>query len=328
MTCSQQYPLFSVVCVTYNQSLYIKDTINSLLLQDYPNVEIIISDDCSTDDTYYIIKELVNNYSGNKKIIENRNETNLGANLNYIKAINIASGEYIISADGDDVSYPNRVSVIYEKLESLVSKPPLLISNALIFREGLIAEKTLISKDEREKLYTFESVIKFEVPMAGCTMAFKRCIFDDFQPIPDDVIAGDVVMYRRACLKGGIYYIPDVLVKYRQNSGGVSQLCGRFQSKFISHHLRWIGDRLTRFDLLLSDVEREKPELLDFTKASIENQKKHEILDRKILSAGLVSSTHSLISAIYLNRWKWSIFREDIRLYLIRWVPSLLGYNK
>ena len=56
------YPLVSIVVVTYNQSKYIIECIESILLQDYPNKEIIVVDDCSTDNTKEILSEYIIKY--------------------------------------------------------------------------------------------------------------------------------------------------------------------------------------------------------------------------------------------------------------------------
>ena len=71
-------PPFSFLMITYNQEQYIADALNSALAQDYPNLEIIVSDDCSSDQTFAIATDIASNYRGPHKITLNRNEPNLG----------------------------------------------------------------------------------------------------------------------------------------------------------------------------------------------------------------------------------------------------------
>jgi glycosyltransferase involved in cell wall biosynthesis len=71
-------PLVSVIAVSYNHGKYMKEAINSLLNQDYSPLEIIISDDHSTDDTFEIAKGVIGKYSGPHHIILNQNSQNLG----------------------------------------------------------------------------------------------------------------------------------------------------------------------------------------------------------------------------------------------------------
>ena len=65
-------PLVTFAILAYNQVGFIEVAVNAALAQDYPNLEIIISDDCSEDDTYKIIQNIVKNYAGPHKLIINK----------------------------------------------------------------------------------------------------------------------------------------------------------------------------------------------------------------------------------------------------------------
>lgn len=93
-------PFFSVITVTYNSSQFIRDAIESVLASTYTDFELIIGDDCSTDNTW----EIINEYN-DPRIIKYRNETNLREYPNRNKALNMASGEWVIFIDGDDLIY-------------------------------------------------------------------------------------------------------------------------------------------------------------------------------------------------------------------------------
>ena len=69
-------PLVSFVLLTYNQELYVKQAVEGALKQDYPTLEIIISDDCSSDSTFEIIQSVVSTYSGKHKVTILRNSSN------------------------------------------------------------------------------------------------------------------------------------------------------------------------------------------------------------------------------------------------------------
>ena len=73
-----QKELISFFALTYNQEKYIEDSLKGLFSQTYSPLEIIISDDCSTDKTFEIIQKFVSEYKGPNKVIINRNEKNLG----------------------------------------------------------------------------------------------------------------------------------------------------------------------------------------------------------------------------------------------------------
>ena len=67
-------PKVSFCIISYNQERYIKEAIESAFAQEYENLEIIISDDASSDSTPFIIKEMVENYKGSHEVIYNLNE--------------------------------------------------------------------------------------------------------------------------------------------------------------------------------------------------------------------------------------------------------------
>ncbi len=100
----------SVILLTYNQEEFVAEALNSFLAQDYPNLEIVISDDHSKDKTWEIINAIVKAYVGEIKIILNRNAENIGIGGNYAKAFSLTSGDVVFSAAGDDVSLSNRCS--------------------------------------------------------------------------------------------------------------------------------------------------------------------------------------------------------------------------
>lgn len=71
-----QVVLASVLLLTYNQERYVKEALISLLEQDYEGLEIVISDDCSTDSTWLSINEVLQDYQGKKKVVLHQNLTN------------------------------------------------------------------------------------------------------------------------------------------------------------------------------------------------------------------------------------------------------------
>ena len=96
--------LFSIIIPTYNRASLIKETINSVLLQDYPNFEIIIVDDGSTDDTENIVKSIEDSRINYHK----KTNAERGAARNF--GIKLAKGEYITFLDSDDILYVNHLT--------------------------------------------------------------------------------------------------------------------------------------------------------------------------------------------------------------------------
>lgn len=106
-------PFFSVVIPTYNRASDLQFALYCILQQSFSDFEIIISDNCSSDNTRVIVGELKD-----KRIRYFRNKENIGAILNYKKAIKHAKGEYIfLHGDDDFVLYENSLQEIYLRIQ-------------------------------------------------------------------------------------------------------------------------------------------------------------------------------------------------------------------
>lgn len=115
----KQKPLISYVVTTFNIEEYVKDAVTCAFAQTYTPLEIILSDDCSTDRTFDIMKQMVDEYKGPHKVVLNRNETNLGITRHMNRAyLELANGEIIVAAHGDDVSKPERTALSWSYLSS------------------------------------------------------------------------------------------------------------------------------------------------------------------------------------------------------------------
>lgn len=96
----------SVLLATYNDSSTITQSIESILSQTYENFELLILDDCSTDDTFHIADELVKKDS---RLFLQKNNVNLGLTKSLNILIQKSSGNFIARQDADDISLPNRL---------------------------------------------------------------------------------------------------------------------------------------------------------------------------------------------------------------------------
>jgi Glycosyltransferases involved in cell wall biogenesis len=98
--------LVSVIASVYNCEESLERSINSIINQTYHNLEIILCDDCSTDNTYALLQKIKRN---DTRIILIKNDINLGLAASLNKCLLLASGLYIARMDGDDVSHPDRI---------------------------------------------------------------------------------------------------------------------------------------------------------------------------------------------------------------------------
>lgn len=114
MTDKPQYPLVTFALFAYNQEKYIREAVEAALAQEYPNLEIIISDDRSVDATFEIACALVENYRGPHKVCIRKTEHNLGPFRHVLDVARTAEGELLVLAAGDDLSKSCRVSKLVE----------------------------------------------------------------------------------------------------------------------------------------------------------------------------------------------------------------------
>jgi len=108
MTNATAQPLVSILVATYNQSLIVTETIQSIFEQTYKNIEIIISDDCSKDDTQEVLKRLTNGHTQVKLFLQSKN---LGITGNYNFLASQASGDLIATFAGDDIMLPKKIEL-------------------------------------------------------------------------------------------------------------------------------------------------------------------------------------------------------------------------
>lgn len=104
-------PLVSVFVVTYNSGQYVVETLDSIKFQTYQNIELVISDDCSKDNTLNIVYEWLK--ENNSRFVRTKvvtTDINKGIPANYNRAVQACTGEWLKMVDGDDLLLPNCIS--------------------------------------------------------------------------------------------------------------------------------------------------------------------------------------------------------------------------
>ena len=97
--------LVSIIMSSYNTAKFISETIECVLAQTYPNWELLIVDDCSTDDT----DEVVRPYLADERIHYVKNDTNSGAAISRNRALREAKGKWVAFLDSDDLWLPEKL---------------------------------------------------------------------------------------------------------------------------------------------------------------------------------------------------------------------------
>jgi glycosyltransferase involved in cell wall biosynthesis len=210
-------PRVSMVMLAFNQERFIRDAIQGALSQDYPNLEVVISDDGSSDATYQIMQEIASEYSGPHRIVINRTEENRGILPHFYEAVALASGELIVGAAGDDISYPQRVSRLAAAwrdggADALFSKYDVVDENGKLIESG-----PPFTEAEYSPAAYFPSGRVRQIP--GVTSAYSRAVFDAIPLPPERLMAEDYFFALMLGLRSRkIEFVDEVLVAYRQHS--------------------------------------------------------------------------------------------------------------
>lgn len=219
----------SFYIIAFNQSLFIEQAIRSVLAQDYSPLEIIVSDDYSTDDTWEKICAIASEYIGPHNLKIRRNSINLGvcAHINLIwKSCN---GDWVVASAGDDYSAPNRVSTIM----TVVSQNPK-VKLVQSWLNEIDEAGNLISVNKLRDNYPHgDGSLRVANIFNRCTgdinsyhgaaIAYSKDVIKQFPRLPDEVIFEDNIINFRAELLGDVCWLRTPLVNHRNHPGQLTQ---------------------------------------------------------------------------------------------------------
>lgn len=217
-------PKASVILLTYNQEQFVEEAFLSLLNQDMDDLEIVVSDDCSSDATWERIQDLADSYRGPKKIILSRNAENIGIVSNYSVAVKQSTGELIFTAAGDDISLPDRCSKSIRFWLEHDKKYDLVAADG--FDMG--SDGTILGPKKNDELeaWTIEKWFEKRPFFFGASHMMTRKLVE-LAPLDSRLSYEDQCLVFRAILTGGAIRLPANLVCHRR--GGLSQQSIRFQ---------------------------------------------------------------------------------------------------
>lgn len=204
--------LVSIITPSYNTGEYIKETITSVLNQTYSNWEMIIVDDCSTDNT----DDAVASFLSDNRIRYLKNEKNSGAAISRNRAIREAKGKYIAFLDSDDLWKP-------DKLEKQV---------AFMKEKGCYFSYTQYGEidENSNSLNVFvtgpEKITKtgmYNYCWPGCLTVMYDAQYVGLVQIKDIKKNNDYAMWLNICEKVDCYLLKESLALYRKRQGSISR---------------------------------------------------------------------------------------------------------
>jgi glycosyltransferase involved in cell wall biosynthesis len=247
----QQAPLVSIVTPVFNQADYLAETMESVLAQDYPNIEYLVIDDGSTDKT----PEVLSRYSGR---VRWERQTNMGQARTLNKGWAASKGDILGYLSSDDLLYPGAVRQLVEILEK---------DNAVVCAfpdSDLIDHKSRIVKKSVCRQFDLGDLVVRQECYIGPGALFRRSAFDVVGGWKAELkLAPDREFWMRLAAHGRFQFCPEVLASYRMHPGSISY---KDVSEAVGREYLWVLDRYFEAVSIPADIASRKSEAYGYAK--------------------------------------------------------------
>lgn len=309
-----QEKLISVIVPVYNVELYLKDCVESLLNQTYKNLEIILVDDGSTDNSGVMCDEY-GNKSGVIRVIHQRNGGLSNARNTGLKA---AKGHYVCFVDSDDYVNESYLQILYSSVEE--NHCPIAECGVLKFNDGedlVLAETSQKPHLYSSKEWLTESGVGDFLNCAAWNKIYERALFDDIQFPDGRVYEDEATTYKLVYKANRVYRCYQKLYYYRVRSNSI--ITSNITEKKLNDSISCLQERAEFFDSL-NEVE-----LADFSYAKhcisiISSCKKYGAFFLKVYGGkkAFISDVISIFRRILLKKIVPAKYKIYILFYLIK----------
>jgi len=227
----------SIIIPTFNREKYIPQCIDSALAQDYPNIEVIVSDNASSDNT----EEVVRKYSNDSRVRYFRNKENLGMTPNWRRAIyEHATGDWAIILGDDD--YLLSASFI-SKAMALVEKEPVIVlvhANIRILQQDTGSytdtDKKLPEVVEGKWMFlNYEYAVRGVVNFDLLAVIFKKDLAVRINMFSDTISSSDRESLLKMALNGKVGFLDDVAAVYRIHAGNLTNALAEDMDRYFDN---------------------------------------------------------------------------------------------
>lgn len=250
----------SVLISTYNGKRYIINQLESIRLQTVAPSEVLIIDDCSTDDTCDVIRRYIKDYNlFNWKLITN--EENIGWRRNFFNGLNLVTNEYIFIADQDDIWDYRKIELMIDAMKD--SRINLLVSRFDKFRQA----EYVVNESEYcnivDQIEYHEDIMK--VPFPGCTYLIKKSYFEKIKKYWNPIFPHDAFIWRFAYIDCGVFCHEDTLFHWRIHTDS-SFSKESMENKTVANKTEWLEYAYNMLEALKSyllDTNRKNSSVYD-----------------------------------------------------------------
>lgn len=258
-------PLVSVICVCHDQAAFVVEALQSILNQTYEPIEIIVTDDASTDESLKVIEAFKNKTERDIEIVAH--SANLGHCRVFNHAFNLSSGKFVIDLAADDILEPNRVT---EGVSSLMKHGP---SYGVHFGDATLIDKhsSILKYHKTQDFFNEGSVPEgnlYEVILRKyfiCppTMMYTRAVIKTLQGYDETLYYEDFDFWVRSSRNFNYCYTPKLIAQKRILKSSKSSTQYKLGSKMIKSTLKvcvkayFLNKDLSEFEALLVRVKYE-----------------------------------------------------------------------
>ena len=249
-----------ILMSTYNGEQYLREQIDSLLQQAYPEIEILVRDDGSKDSTPDILRDYARRYDNIRIFLED----NVGVTKSFFELLKRSEADYVAFCDQDDIWLEQKVVQAVEKLQT-IKTPALYCSNKIL----VDAHGKVIAENDKKKLTPGFGNAVIESVCTGCTMVLNRELAENIKAhIPERAILHDWWCYLVASYVGQVVFDEKSYILYRQHEHNVvGQKKGfwgdvRAKARYVSHNRGKLKAQLMEFQRLYRQQD-EKDKLVD-----------------------------------------------------------------
>ena len=211
--------IVSVLMLTYNHERYIEQAINSVMMQQTDfDYELVIGEDCSTDNTRKIILNIYKNCPEKIKLVIT--DHNVGVHQNLARTLAACQGKYIAYLDGDDYwTSPNKLQ---KQVNFLENHPEcnICFHNVIVISEDGFTEIRKYVRPDQAEFTSIEDLIKRDY-IPNCSVLFRRSLFSELPAWWYKIPLMDWPLHILNVQHGKIAYIDDIMAAYRKQSTGI-----------------------------------------------------------------------------------------------------------
>lgn len=212
----------SVIMAAFNGEKYIVEQLESIRTQSRQADEVLIFDDCSTDDTFSIVYRFIEEHSlsGTWKLVQNI--VNVGWKKNFMNAFSAAKGDIIFPTDQDDIWLPQKIAAMVSVLENRQEINVLVCNVDLFYEKSANKNKHSIMRLTKRYRDAILSLVAFdhmwlEPLRPGCTMCFRREILPMIEVVWFPQCAHDLAIWSIGIVTDSVYILNQTLIRYRRH---------------------------------------------------------------------------------------------------------------